>query len=363
MMKTLLKTLAALAFLYGLLLSPLVAAAEAKPLPIQLSGSIEHIRAVSLDSQCGQHASSDAADRSTANNHGIRLVHAHTDRLIWQLETMAFAVCADITVVDSNEDGYIDRLYFANTGGQLWRVQLDSDNSDLWRAQLLLELEEGQPFFTAPDVVVSQDAGYYGIIIGSAGTAQTHLQSTQNYLIFYRDYCLHSAAADCTAGTKTLADLQQLIHPNRAQPPVDNSKYHNGWYLPLAADEVTVTRAATQNYTTVVATFNPGAAGTCTYGDCTTTGESRLYYFNPFYFDSDPNLEHRPYYRLVEGAGPLPDPQPFIQLPEPKPCRKQSCKPLQPIIAGFNFGDTQQQIEQPELGLIVKSWWHNHRDD
>lgn len=359
-------------FLSSLLLVPL--ATEAEPLQIILSGATEDIRAVSLDSPCNQNPVIGTAEASTDRAHGIKLVDAQTDRLIWQLDTMEFAVCADITAVDSNEDGYIDRLYFANTGGQLWRLELEGDDKDLWRAQLLLELQGGQPFFTAPDVVVSQDGSYYGVIIGSAAVQQNGTQPIQNYLIFYRDHCVQIAATNCTADTKTLSDLQQLIHPNRAQQPLDKHRYNNGWYLPLAPDEITVTRAVTNNYTTLVATFNsakqsPYTDSTCQHSDCSAAGESRLYYFNPFYFDSDPELEDKPYYRLVEaadrhgGAEPLPEPEPFIQLPEPASCQGQGCSSQGPIIAGFNFGDIQQQIELPELGLIVKTWWYSPRDD
>jgi len=340
--------------LSALLLASTAAANEIEQLQILLSGAAEDIRVVSLDSNCDRDSYADKADLSTGKSHGITILDAQTDRIIWQLDSMASAVCADITAVDTNQDGYIDRLYFSSTAGQLWRVELESQDRDLWTAQLLLELSPGQPFFTSPDVVVSQDGTYYGVIIGSAGKQQ----ALQNTIIFYRDYCLHAGAPDCSTTKKSLADLQQLTNPNLAQQPLDEDKYKNGWYLPLAPGEATVTRAVTNNYTTLVATFSR-----CLASQCKTPGESRIYYFNPFHFDPHPKLESKPYYRLVESSEPLDEPVPFILLPDPPSCNGQGCSPHGAIIGGFSFGDSQQHIELPELGLIVKTWWHNHRDD
>lgn len=352
-----------ISLLTALLLTPVAVATGPEQIQILLSGTVEDIRAVSFDIPCDQNSDVKRTELFTQKSHGIRLLDAQTDRLIWQLDSMAFAVCADITAVDTNEDGYIDRLYFANTGGQLWRVDLGAEYRDLWRAQLLLELEGGQSFYTAPDVVVSQDGAYYAVIIGTGDKPLPNQQAVQNYVIFYRDHCIQTGTGGCAAITKTLADLQQLASPNRAQQPLDREKYNNGWYLPLARGEATVTRAITNNYTTLVATFSSDINSPCAVSDCNKAGQSRLYYFNPFHFDSHSELDNKPYYQLVEGAEPLPEPVPFILLPDPPTCDGQGCNPHASIISGFSFGDSKQQIDQPELGLIKKTWWYNRRDN
>ena len=345
-----------------LLLTPVAVTQEAEQLSIQLSGTAETIRAVSLDTNCDRDSGTDSAELSRNKPHGLRLLNSQTDQVIWQLDSLTAALCADITAVDTNQDSYIDRLYFATTGGQLWRVDLRAQDRDLWQAQLLLELEAEQPFYNAPDVVVSQDGTYFAVIIGTGAKQLPEQQAVQNYLIFYRDHCVQSVIAGCDSEPKTLANLQQLTNPNRAQQPLNIEKYNNGWYLPLELGEATVTRAVTNNYTTLVATFSSATHSSCTGSQCKTAGESRLYHFNPFHFDSHSELDNKPYYRRLEGTEPLSEPVPFVLLPSAQACGERTCNPSGPIVSGFSFGQSKQQIEQPELGLIKKIWWYSRRD-
>lgn len=346
-----------------LLLASVIAAAETgtRPLKIRLSGAVIAIQAVSLEQDCDRETFGASSSGLEARNHGVKLVDGQTGKLIWQLDGMAFTVCAHITAIDSNQDGYIDRLYFANTGGELWRVDLWGQDSAEWQAQLLLRLEARQQFFTAPDAVFSQDGTYYALLIGSGDQRPAVEQSRQNYLIFYRDYCLHHQMPECRARTKTLADLQQLDHPNRAKSPFNEDSYNNGWYLPLAPGEAAVTRVVTNQYNSLVATYK-----VCGEPSCATPGESRIYDFNAFYLSADTKLERSAYYRRVPSVEPLPEPKPFIQLPDNPACQDRGCGANgagSDIVVGFDFGEIRQPMALPQLAVVRKIWWHNHRED
>ncbi|KKK95159.1 hypothetical protein LCGC14_2675610, partial [marine sediment metagenome] len=62
---------------------------------------------------------------------GIYIVNAKTGEKVWALTpdehgfTGEHSIAADVTTLDSDYDGYIDRIYATDTGGNIWRV----DNS------------------------------------------------------------------------------------------------------------------------------------------------------------------------------------------------------------------------------------------
>lgn len=113
---------------------------------------------------------------------GIFIVDADTGKLLWsaepggsstqctgnpcKLSTMKYSIPADITLVDRIPDGdigiKIDRLYAADTGGNLWRVDLEPDGTgdiSTWQAYQIAALGgSGTPkrkFFFPPDIVMT----------------------------------------------------------------------------------------------------------------------------------------------------------------------------------------------------------------
>ncbi|RZL89613.1 MAG: pilus assembly protein PilY [Variovorax sp.] len=120
---------------------------------------------------------------------GIFIVDALTGNVLWQagpggtgttctgnpckLAGMNYAIPADVTLVDRDFDGLIDRIYAADTGGSIWRVDLQPDGSgDLskWQATQLAALGgSGIPkrkFFFPPDVVLTKG---YDVVLNITG--------------------------------------------------------------------------------------------------------------------------------------------------------------------------------------------------
>ncbi len=126
-----------------------------------------------------------------AMGRGVFIVDAATGALVWSMTPQAnsatnlqeaglvHSVAAGVTVLDSNGDTLTDRIYFADTGGQVWRVDLPGaavpDSSQTtWRAVKLAVVNGGtlatdRRFFNAPDVVRTSYAGaaFDAILIGS----------------------------------------------------------------------------------------------------------------------------------------------------------------------------------------------------
>lgn len=63
---------------------------------------------------------------------GVYIVNAKTGQLIWSYAggNLKHSVPGDIRVLDLDRNGSIDRLYFGDTGGNIWRADLNVDDID-----------------------------------------------------------------------------------------------------------------------------------------------------------------------------------------------------------------------------------------
>jgi type IV pilus assembly protein PilY1 len=105
---------------------------------------------------------------------GLFIVDAFTGDLVWSITPadnsatnlkadIQHSVPANITPVDSNADELTDRLYFGDTGGNLWRVDMPGNSlptsaQNTWSIVQFADVNQGttatdRRFFSAPDVV------------------------------------------------------------------------------------------------------------------------------------------------------------------------------------------------------------------
>ncbi|MFT4519504.1 MAG: type IV pilus assembly protein PilY1 [Halioglobus sp.] len=132
-----------------------------------------------------------AGDNSDTMGRGLFIVDAQTGSLIWSItpagdsstnlqETgLVHSVAGSVTTLDSNGDQLTDRIYFADSGGNLWRADLPGDtlptsSQNTWRIVRMMSANGGsiatdRRFFSAPDVVRTAVGGYPvdAILIGS----------------------------------------------------------------------------------------------------------------------------------------------------------------------------------------------------
>ncbi|MGX4677547.1 pilus assembly protein [SAR92 clade bacterium H246] len=281
---------------------------------------------------------------------GLMALNALTGEVIWQHTGLSFSVPAEVSVIDRDGNGYADRVYFADTGGQLWRLDMAANKPKNWQLTLLLKLPGKQKFFTAPDIITSPDGTYDAITIGSGDREKPFQTSIQDYLISYRDYCTESGNATCSLPAATLDDLQKLPMGETGDGSAEVQS--RGWYLPLATGEKVVTRALTIANRTSVASYRP-----CTKQQCDSLGEARIYNFNPFTFAREEDPSGKQHYRRIEGGGILPPPVPFTL--ELQPCDGKACSPEEAVDSGLLFGPHIQPADNKLLGQRLKLWWHN----
>ena len=305
---------------------------------------------------------------------GLVIVDAVTGELIWRLigdrslddgtsatlidPMMKFAVPSGLSAIDRNTDGMVDRLYFGDAGGQLWRIDMASGDRATWQTRRLLTLDQGQTFFTTPDVVTDPSGSYDGIILGTGDLAQLSDSSVSDYLILYRD-------RDPVSPSKmplplSLGDLYRLVN-SAGQIRFDVVKaasdpsYKKGWYWPLEKGEKVATRALTDHYETTVATHIP-----CLNKGCKGPGESRVYQFNAFDLAGE-NTKNRGY-RHIETSGVPLEPIKFKVLADVQVCHGADCPVEQKVITGILFGPSIVPVDGPPLGVRRRLWWRDDQD-
>lgn len=145
---------------------------------------------------------------------------------------MTYSIAADIALMDRDRDGKIERLYAADVGGNIWRVDLettDGNTPDRWRVSKLAALgcDTGpcasgtapRKFLYPPDVVpvgVAGTTGSYDAVLLSSGDREHPLYSpaansaynVRNKFFMIKDTSTSQASAP--RSTVTLADLTDV---------------------------------------------------------------------------------------------------------------------------------------------------------
>ncbi len=154
----------------------------------------------------------------------VYVVNAKTGKLLWKTKEsdIEFAVPAKIRTVDADRNGSIDRLYFGDTGGNIWRVDLGgrTERYNLSKSTLthIANLGDGKKvsgadsrkFFTEPDVAFLKYNGRYGvsISIGSGSRPDPLSEVVDNHFFVVLDENVFNYPKATPAyATITMSDL------------------------------------------------------------------------------------------------------------------------------------------------------------
>jgi type IV pilus assembly protein PilY1 len=192
---------------------------------------------------------------------GIFIVDAETGAMLWQavpscqasgsvicvsVSGMTSAMAADITLVDRNIDGFIDRLYAADVGGNIWRVDLEPEGIKFPNNLLVTRLAAlggtgttKRKMFFPPDVVMTKT---YDVVLATTGDREHPLLTQQANSIVNRFYMVKDTNVGMSAtGWATVLDdsSSTAIAPpnapsklfNATSTPYDQSL--SGFYITL----------------------------------------------------------------------------------------------------------------------------------
>jgi type IV pilus assembly protein PilY1 len=210
---------------------------------------------------------------------------------------MNWAIPADISFVDRDNDGKTDRFYAADLGGNVWRVDLEPTGSgtpDTWQVSKLAAVgcDAGvcasgttpRKFFYPPNVVPVGATGaanaYDAVLLGS-GDREHPLKNTNTgsaYNVANRFYMFKdtrtgkNASVDMTSyplSESNLFDATSATYPGTAK----------GFYMTLATGEKVVNASITVTGTTFFGTNRPKpSSNSC----IPNLGEAKGYALNPF---------------------------------------------------------------------------------
>ncbi len=237
---------------------------------------------------------------------GILVVDATNGNVLWQagpspsgaavnkaVPQMIYSIPSDVAALDRNSDGYIDRLYVGDTGGNVWRVDVSDAAPANWTVSRLATVgydaygnrTNRRKFLYPPDVVYGKDVNgpYDAVLIGSgdrehpfngAGDAAHPLSNAvanRYYMLKDRDVGIsYGASYTRTAITEsnlydTTADLIQVGTAAQQEAAVATLTAAAGWYISLGTGEKVVGGSITLAGTTFFNTNQPSlpAPGVC----------------------------------------------------------------------------------------------------
>lgn len=194
---------------------------------------------------------------SSPKGNRVFVLNADTGALLASLTTVR-SVAADVTVVDADANGYVDKAYVADTGGNIYRLNIGADAPANWTLTQVAALGCDSPpcsasgtlnrkFLQAPEVVVTPT--FNAVLVGS-GDREHPLHSQQamnvaNAFFMVMDKpgeatWLSSESANCNnQGLICLASLESVNAPvaGASLPalPAD-LKGKKGWALRFGAN-------------------------------------------------------------------------------------------------------------------------------
>ena len=240
------------------------------------------------------------APTSRTMGRGVFVVNAYDGTVLRQIGSaddaiifakMKYAVPTDITLIDFDRDGFLDRLYFGDTGGQVWRIDTNSSKvPSTWTTQRIASLglgadsglsgnANGRKFLFSPDVVeTAPGSGVYAILV-SSGDRENPLNGATGRstatVVTNRIYMLLDGAA---RGSNVIneSNLEDRTTATVVAPSTPIGGGNLGWFVTLTqSGEKGTGSIVTLEGTSYIGTNYPvaPAAGSCS----TTLGNARFY--------------------------------------------------------------------------------------
>ena len=97
----------------------------------------------------------------------------------------AYGFASDIAVLDTDYDGFVDRLYVGNLGGQMWRFNVGNHDSSAWTQKMIFWDYTGAKFFYRPSV--TYESGYTFLFFGTGDREHPLNTSVRNRFFGFKD--------------------------------------------------------------------------------------------------------------------------------------------------------------------------------
>jgi type IV pilus assembly protein PilY1 len=236
---------------------------------------------------------------------------------------LIYPIPSDIVPLNTDHDAgnNIDRLYVGDTGGQVWRANIDDADVSNWELHVLASVGGNRKFLFSPDVIYYPS--YDAVLIGSGDREHPFETSTTNRFYMLKDNKGTSAnPPDPDSGNDGIEESDLCDATNYYTDTTLNSCLANptkyGWYFTLQTGEKVVGNATSQNQTVFFGTNTPSSvinqAGYCG----SDLGEARLYAIDArnassrLDLNGDGVINAEDAYTVYPGGGLPPSPVPIV---------------------------------------------------
>jgi Tfp pilus tip-associated adhesin PilY1 len=148
----------------------------------------------------------------------------------------------NVSAIDTNNDGKLDRVYGGDLKGNLWKFDLSAGSAGSWTSSILHTTSPAQPIVMTPGVAAHPDGGYM-VAFGTGTMLDTADEGSTD--IFYV-YGIWDGApvSNTTLQTQTLAErnythdgVTTRVRRSTANAMDYSSGGHKGWQVALPAGE------------------------------------------------------------------------------------------------------------------------------
>lgn len=280
---------------------------------VNVSGATQNSQKLALVIGGGYDAGEDGAFYVTSAASGNRLymVDALRGTLLWsaghsssnanlKLERMDHSIPSQVVVMDTDQDGYADRMYVGDMAAQLWRFDITNGNNagSLVAGGVIASLgtrddsthteEEARRFYSSPDVAAIRLPGhqpFFSVAIGSGYRGHPLNKVNQDRFYALRDLKPFAKMTQAQYNSLTPvkdSDLQDITTDVSPAIPANSV----GWKLLLNQPggwqgEKVLSSASTFDNMIFFATYRPSLSTTnaCT-SNSAGTGSNRAYVVN-----------------------------------------------------------------------------------
>lgn len=271
------------------------------------SSQSEHHLVVVLGGGYEPDQDSSASSTDSVGN-SIYIIDSENGRLLWHGskdgrdadfkvagKSMDYSIPADVKVVDFDGDGYADRMYAADMGGQIWRFDVynGEEPAKLVTGGVIAQLgaapaaspalADVRRFYYSPDVALVNQAGTRYVHIGIGSGHRAHPLSKDNADRFYAIRDFNALRKLTQAEYDAIVPIKDSDLTTIDEVETSVSETAPGWKLELnaAAGEKVLAEARTFNNQVFFTTFTPNAgpgADPC----APALGTNRLYILSLF---------------------------------------------------------------------------------
>jgi len=221
-------------------------------------------------------------DTASNNAHGAAffVVDISNGSLLWQYykdgtgddrQYMGFSLTENSTAVDLNNDGYVDRVYIGDLGGQLWKFDVSANATTSWAGKRLFtaapsqtnpptvgEFYPTQAFYGAPVLAYDTSMNLW-VFLGTGDRNHPNGTATNRFYGIKETTNMSNAAA--------------LSESNLFDVTSTNGTAAGGWFFRLGTNEKVLDPANVFNMDVLFSGFTPTSTVTCTSGG----GTAKLY--------------------------------------------------------------------------------------